>query len=127
MHFHPLSIFALMLLGHFVADYTLQGWLADAKRKAWWEKCFDWDVPDKYGRDYICALFCHALYWSLIVCLPLAALDAPAYFAMSLVQGVIHAIIDDLKANKSALNLCQDQALHLVQVASVFGYWMWAR
>ena len=89
MHFHPLSIFALMLLGHLVADYTLQGWLANGKSKLWWESRFDYDVPVKYRRDYVCVLFCHALYWSLIVCLPIivGVIDVLVQLMMSRYSG----------------------------------------
>ena len=30
----------LMILGHMLADYTLQGWLAQAKGKSWWRQNF---------------------------------------------------------------------------------------
>ena len=59
------TILVLMLLGHLVADYTLQGWLADGKQESWWKKVCGGVIPDKYKYDYVAALFCHALYWSI--------------------------------------------------------------
>ena len=39
-----------MLFCHIVDDYYLQGWLASAKQKSWWEK----NAPDElYKNDYI--------------------------------------------------------------------------
>lgn len=110
--------FMLMLLAHFVADYTLQGWLADGKQKKWWQKCFGGDVPPKYSHDYVAALVCHALYWSLAVCAPLwwSPLLGPAV----VVNAAIHVWIDDLKANKMKINLTQDQLLHVLQMAVTF-------
>ena len=32
-----LIILTLMILGHLLADYPLQGWLAQSKSKAYWE------------------------------------------------------------------------------------------
>ena len=34
-----ISILILMLFAHIVDDYYLQGWLASAKQKKWWENC----------------------------------------------------------------------------------------
>lgn len=110
--------FMLMLLAHLVADYTLQGWLADGKQKKWWQKCFGGEVPPKYSHDYVTALVCHALYWSLAVCAPLwwSPLLGPAVIA----NAVVHAWVDDLKANKMKINLTQDQLLHVLQMAVTF-------
>ena len=127
MNLHPTSILALMVLAHLVADYTLQGCLANLKQKAWWEQ----QMPDvkldrrrKYRNDYKAGLVCHSLYWSLIVCLPLVAFDSASYAAMSLVHGALHYAIDDAKANRGKLNLIQDQILHAVQILAVWAVWL---
>lgn len=104
----------LMLLAHLVADYTLQGWLADGKQKAWWDKVFGGRTPDAYCLDYIAALACHALYWSLLVCAPLW--DSPRLAWLVAVNTVVHAVVDDMKANKKRINLVQDQLLHVLQI-----------
>ena len=118
-------ILVLMLLGHLVADYTLQGWLADGKQKSWWRKIFGGHenaVPDKYRFDYIAALVCHALYWSIFICAPFFA---SSWFLVAVVLNtVVHAIVDDLKANKFKINLIQDQLLHLGQILLTFGIMM---
>lgn len=114
-------VLAVMLLGHLVSDYTLQGWLADGKQKLWWRKMFGGHedaVPDKYKYDYIAALVCHALYWSILICIPFYA--SKFFIVAILVNAVVHAVIDDLKANRNAINLVTDQCLHLAQILVTF-------
>ena len=116
-----------MLLGHLVADYTLQGWLADVKQKSWWEEIITKKHGflvnmTKYKHDYIAALFCHALYWSILICAPFFA---SSWFLVAVVLNTVaHAIIDDLKANRLKLNLIQDQLLHLGQILLTLGIMM---
>ena len=110
----------LMLLGHLISDYTLQGWLADGKQKSWWNKVCGGKVLEqyKYRHDYIAALVCHALYWSIFICAPFYA---SSWFLVAIIlNSAAHAIIDDLKANRFKLNLIQDQLLHLGQILLTF-------
>lgn len=63
-----LFILLCMLFLHIVDDYYLQGWLASAKQKSWWEK----NSPDKlYKHDYLIALFMHSFSWTFMIMLPL--------------------------------------------------------
>ena len=110
----------LMLLGHLVADYTLQGWLADGKQKSWWQKaCGQDEIPKKYRNDYKMALYCHGLYWSILVCAPFYASNW--LLVAVVVNAIVHADIDDFKANEKVINLVQDQLLHLGQILITFG------
>lgn len=118
------EILVLMLLGHLVADYTLQGWLADGKQKKWWQKCFGGETPDKYRHDYVAALVCHALYWSILICAPFYA--SPYFFGAVVLNTVIHTVVDDLKANRNKINLVQDQLMHLCQILLTFGFFVWS-
>lgn len=111
-------ILVLMLFGHLVADYTIQGWLADGKQESWWKKICGGEIPDKYKYDYVAALVCHSLYWSIFVCAPFYA-SSRFLLAIILNTGV-HAIVDDLKANRRRINLIQDQVIHLVQILLTF-------
>lgn len=118
----------LMLLGHLVSDYTLQGWLADGKQKSWWRKMFggregrEDAVPNKYKYDYVAALYCHSLYWSIFICAPFYA---SSWFLVAVILNTnVHAIIDNEKANVMSINLIQDQLLHLVQILLTFGIMM---
>lgn len=50
-------ILITMIFCHIVDDYYLQGWLASAKQRSWWEK----NAPDNlYKHDYLMALFMHS-------------------------------------------------------------------
>ena len=79
-------------------------------------------VPDKYKNDYKAALFCHALYWSIFICAPFFA--SSWFFVAVVLNTVVHAIVDDLKANQFKINLIQDQLLHLGQILITFGAFM---
>ena len=111
-------ILVLMMLGHLVADYTLQGWLADGKQESWWRKICGGEIPNKYKHDYIAALVCHSLYWSIFICAPFYA---SGHFLSAIVLNTgIHAVVDDLKANRKKLNLVQDQLIHFLQISLTF-------
>lgn len=130
-----MKVLLLMILGHFIADFTLQGWFANGKQEIWWrEQCADeCDLEferrwKKYGNDYKCTLLEHGLYWSLITFLPLfflADLTDIALAAIVVVNAVIHAYVDHLKANMFKINLIQDQALHFAQILFLFFIVKW--
>ena len=114
-----IALLIFMLLAHITDDYYLQGWLASAKTKNWWEK----NVPNKlYSKDYIMALFCHSLSWSIMVFLPILIyslynqIDLNWFYLVLPINLIIHAIIDDLKANKFKINLIIDQSIHFMQI-----------
>ena len=113
-------LFFSMIFCHIVDDYYLQGWLASAKQKKWWEQ----NAPDKlYRFDYIMALVCHSFSWSFMIMLPWIIYAGPSLnFALIAIpiNSIIHAIVDDLKANKHKLNLIQDQLIHLAQIVVTF-------
>ena len=104
----------LMILAHLISDFTLQGWLADGKQKSWWKKILPNLEETKYRFDYVMALFCHSLYWSIFICLPF--LNHRHLLVAVLANTAIHMVVDDLKANRFKINLIQDQTLHFVQI-----------
>ena len=114
-----IALLIFMIFAHITDDYYLQGWLASAKTKNWWEK----NAPNKlYSKDYIMALFCHSLSWSIIVFLPILIyslynqIDLNWFYLVLPINLIIHAIIDDLKANKFKINLIIDQSIHFMQI-----------
>ena len=116
-------LLVFMLLAHLVDDYYLQGWLASAKQKKWWEK----NAPDKlYKHDYIMALFCHALSWSIMIFLPILIyslinnIDLQLFYLAIPINLTIHAFVDDLKANKLKINLIVDQSIHFIQILTTW-------
>ena len=115
-----IALLIFMIFAHITDDYYLQGWLASAKTKNWWEK----NAPNKlYSKDYIMALFCHSLSWSIMVFLPILIyslynqIDLDWFYLVLPINLIIHAIIDDLKANKFKINLIIDQSIHFIQIA----------
>lgn len=110
-----------MIFSHIIDDYYLQGWMASAKQKSWWEQ----NAPDKlYKYDYLVVLFMHSFSWSLMVMLVptiymmlFGGVWYPLLFAGNV---LIHMFVDDLKANKKSINLIQDQSVHMLQII-----WTW--
>lgn len=112
-----LFVILWMIFFHIVDDYYLQGWLASAKQKAYWEQ----NAPDKlYEHDYIWALIMHSFSWSFMVMLPVAyalQFNVDFWFMILFVFNVgIHALIDNLKANSKVINLWEDQFIHMAQI-----------
>ena len=107
-----------MIFFHVIADYNLQGWLASAKQKSYWKE----NAPDEmYKHDYICALVMHSFSWTFMIMLPLMyVVDFkvnPFLLFLFVINILIHAIVDDLKANEKCINLWQDQLIHMCQIA----------
>ena len=118
-------IFLLMIFCHIVDDYYLQGWLASAKQKKYWEE----NAPDKmYKHDYIWALIMHSFSWTFMIMLPIAFfMNFNVTFGFVTVfiwNVIIHGVIDDAKANEKRLNLIQDQIIHLTQIVLTFLYFV---
>lgn len=111
------TLFLCMIFCHIADDYYLQGILAKLKQKSFWKM----NVPDKmYEYDYIMALLMHALSWSFMVMLPPLVhfdFDPPnLFFVLYAVNAAVHAVVDDLKANKRQINLIADQSIHILQI-----------
>lgn len=114
-------IFISMIFCHIVDDYYLQGWLASAKQKSWWEK----NSPDElYKYDYIAALFMHSFSWTFMMMLVptiyIILFGGRYYPLVFVVNLIIHMITDNLKANAKVINLCQDQLIHMIQIIGTF-------
>lgn len=114
-----IALLIFMIFAHIIDDYYLQGWLASAKTKNRWKK----NAPDElYSKDYIMALFCHSLSWSIMIFLPILIyslynqIDLNWFYLAIPINLIIHAIIDDLKANKFKINLIIDQNIHFTQI-----------
>ena len=99
-----MKIFILlaMIFCHIVDDYYLQRILASMKQKSWWQKSESYS--EKYRYDYVMALIEHAFSWTFMVMLPIFIIskfqiDVFMCFVF-LANWIIHAVVDDLKANK---------------------------
>ena len=124
---NSILVLLTMIFLHIVADYNLQGWLASAKQKKYWEDettkmGMSQDEKDKYKYDYIVALLTHSFAWTFLFMLPLLAVFkfSILYYVLFIINLNLHTFIDDLKANKFKINLVQDQLLHLVQIVGTW-------
>ena len=111
-------VILFMLFCHVLDDYTLQGWLASAKQKEYWEK----NAPQElYKYDYIMALIMHSISWSFMIMLPIAIYYSfnigISFCVMFAFNALIHAFVDDCKANLKTINLWTDQLTHIAQIA----------
>lgn len=118
-----LSILLLMAFCHIVDDYYLQaiGPLASMKQRKWWDE----NYPQKlYKYDYLVALLIHSLSWAFMVMLPISfymSWDIDGVFLVTfIVNAVIHAFVDNVKANWLLINLITDQAVHIIQILVTF-------
>jgi hypothetical protein len=118
-----------MLFCHIVDDYYLQGWLASAKQKSWWEK----NAPNPlYKNDYIMALCEHAFSWTFMIHVPIVvysfvyglSLDVYVFCLFFAFNWGIHAITDYMKANELKINLIQDQLIHIGQIILTWVFYM---
>ncbi|MFG6369480.1 MAG: hypothetical protein K1W16_13905 [Lachnospiraceae bacterium] len=110
-----------MLFCHIVDDYYLQGWLASAKQKKWWEQ----NAPNPlYKNDYIIALVEHAFSWTFMIHVPIVVYliifgSLPKLYLFIVIfifNWLIHIITDNAKANLMKINLIQDQWVHIAQI-----------
>lgn len=114
-------ILLTMIFLHMVADYNLQGWLAQSKQISYWTK----NCPgEKYQNDYLACLLCHSFSWAFMVMLPVLLLHIDniglGVILMFIGNMGLHFFIDNEKANNFTLNLIQDQLLHLAQIVSTW-------
>lgn len=119
---------------HIIDDFVLQSFcLCDLKQKSWWKKqigsCFEFSP---YREDYVVALVVHGASWSIATLLPIIAwyfytetqLDVPFLWTAFFFNAIIHATIDNIKANLMLINLVTDQTLHLVQIVVTLAIFM---
>ena len=114
-----------MLWCHVIDDYAIQGILANLKQKKWWEE----HAPQPlYKNDYIIALIMHSLSWSFSISIPILiaavlwknSVLLPVLPLFYVLNTIVHAIVDNAKANRFEINLIQDQLIHIVQIVMLW-------
>lgn len=120
-----MKILLLIFLAHVIDDFVLQPQiLSNLKQKDYW-----WKIglgKGKYKYDYICALLIHSASWSAMISLPLlflGDLDRSGMLHLEYlfwINFIVHAIVDELKANLKVINLWVDQIIHLVQILILY-------
>ena len=116
-----LLILFIMIFCHLIDDYKLQGILANMKQRQWWKENAN---KYMYRNDYKVALIEHAFSWSFMITLPflvISFIQNNSFLMILLVisyfmNTIVHAFIDNLKANKYVINLVEDQFAHLIQI-----------
>ena len=116
----------MMFFLHVIADFNLQGILASMKQKAWWARNVS---VEKYKNDYIICLYIHSFTWSFLITLPwlvyaIILNSNSLYILLSglyIINTILHAYTDDLKANQLKINLIEDQIIHFLQIISSWG------
>ena len=113
IHIPISSVLLICILFHIIADFNLQGILANFKQRKWWKE----NYPQKlYKRDWMISLALHSLSWSTLTFLPFCTDEH--FFPVVIAQAVIHFVIDHLKANKLCISLMEDQVWHLIQIVA---------
>lgn len=111
-------ILLCMIFAHICDDFYLQGILARMKQKKWWQE--NYNHAYFYRNDYKIALLAHAFSWSFMIMLPVMYYygwtPKPIALGAYIINMIIHAFVDNLKANKYSINLMQDQLIHLLQI-----------
>ena len=120
-----LLAFLAALAVHVIDDFGLQHFthLNELKQKAWWLeqlKAHPELDASLYKHDYIVCLLLHAFKWSCLTAVPVLLIAGlPSAWLLGLLiicNTAVHAVVDDLKANKLAISLVQDQLMHLLQI-----------
>lgn len=119
-----MNIFILlcMLFCHILDDFCLQtSWLANGKQRSWWEQV----APNPlYRYDYLAALVIHCYSWSFMTLLPIAVVNnfnvSGRFLVVFVINGIIHGVVDNTKANEHKINLITDQLIHAVQIIVAF-------
>lgn len=126
------KLIMLMFLLHILADFNLQfgGKLNNMKQQSWWRDQFEKlhvgkEDRMRYRNDFVCALILHSLEWSIVTFAPIIFLTKSVLGIVSIVvlNALVHAKVDDAKANGRVLNLVEDQAIHLIQIAVTAVLW----
>ena len=120
----------LIIFLHVVADFNMQGVMADLKQKDFWKK-----YDKKYQFDYVMPLIGHAFQWSFTIHLPMTIVAVVTqknclelYVCMSIVfHTILHAWIDTLKANDHKTTLIQDQFYHMLQIIFIWAIYCWIK
>lgn len=111
----------IMITLHILTDFHLQGLFCNLKQKKWWaDQLIDYDEEKKnlYKYDYLIGLVLHSFEWTFFFMIPVFLIsDKTGYtIAAFIINTIIHAVVDDYKCNKCAINLIQDQSIHFLQI-----------
>ena len=109
-----------MTFCHVIADYNLQGILANLKQTKWWEQNYH---TNKDEQNASAALRIHSGSWAFMIMLPIMLFmlitkqyDFDFYIVALGINSLIHSIVDDAKCNQEIINYRTDQYIHMFQI-----------
>ena len=113
------TILLFMLYFDILDDFLIQGILASMKQKSWWTENPEYN--EIYSNDYLVALIIHSTSWAISINIPVIIYLCNtemklSFWILFLANIIIHAFVDNLKANKKTINLVVDQSIHFVQI-----------
>lgn len=105
----------MMIFLHFLFDFYIQT-KSDSliKRKDWWEKRHNGKSKRKY--NHILGLLMHSFTWSFAILIPFYLEAGTINYIALFINTIVHAIVDNLKANEKKLSSVEDQAIHFIQI-----------
>lgn len=109
-----------MTFCHVIADYNLQGVLANFKQTKWWKENYH---TDKDEQNANVALRLHSGSWAFMIMFPIMLFmfitkqyNYNFYIWALVINSIIHSIVDDMKCNENLISYRTDQCIHLVQI-----------
>ena len=141
-----MTILALlfMVLMHIIEDFHVQGIMAQMKQRQWWcDTIAEYivahpslnlsgeDFSNTYN-DHKIVLLLHGFEWSMFIHAPIIVshivyngwgFSEGFLFVMCItvcLNAIVHAIVDNLKANARSISLVCDQACHIIQVVITY-------
>ena len=109
-----------MTFCHVIADYNLQGVLANFKQTKWWKENYHTDKDEKNAET---ALRIHSGSWAFMIMLPIMFFmlftkqyNYDFYIIALGLNSIIHSIIDDAKCNQKIINYYTDRHIHMFQI-----------
>lgn len=127
---YPCLLLMTMIFFHIIADFNIQGILAQMKQKSFYEQ-YRYKV-NLYRYDYIVALLMHSFSWTFMIHIPgimylilmgkwsMFENEWTVYLIFFIVHMIIHALTDHSKANWYLINLVMDQTIHILQIIIIW-------
>lgn len=127
---YPCLLLMTMIFFHIIADFNIQGILAQMKQKSFYEQ-YRYKV-NLYRYDHIVALLMHSFSWTFMIHIPgimylilmgkwsMFENEWTVYLIFFIVHMIIHALTDHTKANWYLINLVMDQTIHILQIIIIW-------
>ena len=108
----------LMFICHVLDDFVLQlACLNKLKQKSWWKSQTDNKL---YEHDYYAGLIVHSFSWAGWTLVPwiffAPTISGGILLITFLINGILHMIMDNRKANMMDISLLLDQSFHFSQI-----------